>query len=40
MQSFTNEHQQAQITDDVDWEPPMPPADLIFQAIWFYYQKN
>ena len=30
MQSLTSEQQQAQITENVDWEPPMPPTDLIF----------
>ncbi len=30
MQSLTSEQQQAQIAEDVEWEPPMPPTDLIF----------
>ena len=30
MQSLTTEQQQSQTTEVVEWEPPMPPTDLIF----------
>jgi len=30
MQSLTSEQQQSQTAEVMDWEPPMPPTDLIF----------